>query len=324
MSTEARARLAGAARVLLTVDGPLHEARAAAQALFDLCCQASGFEGGPATSTGDGTRLAGGVAIAPLGAARCILDFARTRCFAQAVAAAIDAARARFGEPVQVLYAGCGPFAPLLFPLTTALTMGAARFTLLDVHAESVERVRRLARAFEAEPWIASAEVADACAWRAPRAPHVIVAEVMQAGLERGPQVALTRALAPQLAPGGFFVPQEVTLTACLADLSREFGLAEVPSRVPLGEVLRLHPDAPPPDQPPAVRLKVPWFDGPAQRALLLTHVRAFGALELRECDSGLTYPKVLAALGLVDPGLTLEFRYRTGPDPRLEAGIVD
>ena len=42
-------------------------------------------------------------------------------------------------EEVEVLYAGCGPFAPLFLPLTTALAPGLARFTLLDLHPRSVD-----------------------------------------------------------------------------------------------------------------------------------------------------------------------------------------
>ncbi len=321
---DARARLSQIAHALLADDAGPGEARQAAQALFELCAALGGLDVGPAAAAGDEARLPGGVAIAPLSAARCILDFARTRCFLRAVAAAIGLAQARFGLPVEVLYAGSGPFAPLLFPLTTLLPAGCARFTLLDAHAEAVACVGRLARAFEAERWLASVGVADACVWRAPRAPHVIVAEVMQAGLEREPQVALTQALGAQLAPGGLFVPEQVTLTLCLADLSREFGLAATPARAPLGELLRLRADETWPTPEPSARFVAPDFDGPARRALLLTHVRALGELELRECDSGITYPKALAALGLVDPGVTLEFRYRIGPDPRVEAAFVD
>jgi hypothetical protein len=318
-----KARLAHVTRVLLDPATAPGEAREAAQSLFDLCCEHSGLDGSPAARAGDGLPLETGLAISPLSAARCILDFARTRAFLRGVAAAIDAARARCGSPVvDVLYAGCGPFAPLCFPLTTALTPGAARFTLLDAHAESIARVRRLAAAFEAEDWLAAAEVADACAWRAPRPPHVIVAEVMQAGLEREPQLAVTRALGPQLAPGGAFVPEEITLSVCLADLSREFGQSDAPSRVMLGDVLRLRPDDPA-GAPPVVRLVVPPQAGPPRPLLLLTKVRVCGAIELRECDSGVTYPRVLGGTAGVAPGATLEFRYRAGAEPGLDARVV-
>ena len=318
----ARARLAVATRALLDPGTGHGDARAAAQALFDLCCEHSGLDGSPGARAGDGLRLETGLAISPLAAARCLLDFARTRAFLRGVAAAIDVARARFGDPVDVLYAGSGPFAPLFLPLTTALPGGAARFTLLDAHAQSIQIVRHLARACEAEGWLAAAEVADACAWRAPRPPQVIVAEVMQAGLEREPQLAVTRALGPQLAPGGVFVPEEVTLSVCLADLSREFGQSDAPARVMLGDVLRLRPDDPP-GAPPPVRVVVPADAGPPRPLLLLTRVRVFDGIELRACDSGVTYPRVLGTAERVAPGATLEFSYRAGPDPGLDARVV-
>jgi hypothetical protein len=320
--TAARARLTAVARVLLDPAAEPGEAFTAAQTLFDLCCEQGGFDGSPGARSLEGLRLPAGVAIAPLAAARCVLDFARTRAFLRGVDAALATARARFGDLVEVLYAGCGPFAPLFLPLTTALPAGAARFTLLDAHAASIDCVRRLARAFDAERWLAAAEMGDACTWRAPRAPHVIVAEVMQAGLEREPQVAVTRALAPQLAPGGVFVPEEITLSVALADLSREFGLAPAPARVELGDVFRLRADVPP-VPPSPVRVAVPADAGPSRPVLLLTRVRVHGEIELRECDSGVTYPRVLGALGQVGPGAVLEFRYRPGPDPGLDARVV-
>ena len=71
--------------------------------------------------------VAGGKAIAPRDAARCVLDFARTVTFMRGVHAAVAEARRRFpGTPVEILYAGCGPLAPLALPVVTALDARAS------------------------------------------------------------------------------------------------------------------------------------------------------------------------------------------------------
>jgi hypothetical protein len=350
----ARRGLVEVARTLLDAGAGPPAWRSAVQALFRLCGEHGGFVADPrAPAEPAATPLAEGIALAPCEAASCILDSLRTTRFLRGVAAAVEAARRRFGEPVEVLYAGCGPFAPLFFPLTALTGANRARFTLLDAHAASIACVRRLAAAFGAAPRLRAAEVADACAWRAPRAPHVIVAEVMQAGLAQEPQVAVMRALAPQLAPGGFFVPEQITLGVCLADLAREFaqdadgaGGEAAPARVALGAALRLRAgelrrglprDAEPrADWPvaghgksvrwralPTLRLSVPDHTPRGLHALALTHVRIFGPLALAEGDSGLTVPRVLHVLGRVAPGSTLEFRYLLGAHPRLDARAV-
>ena len=62
--------------------------------------------------------LKDGVAISPAAAAHCVNDTQRSVVFIRAAYAAIKAAQARFAqEPVEILYAGCGPFATLLLPL---------------------------------------------------------------------------------------------------------------------------------------------------------------------------------------------------------------
>ena len=77
--------------------------------------------------TGEGTQLESGLALAPHLAARCVLDVKRTMAFQRGAARAIEAARARFpGETIEIVYAGTGPFAPLVRPL---LSMHGLRFT---------------------------------------------------------------------------------------------------------------------------------------------------------------------------------------------------
>lgn len=323
--TDARARLAACAAPLLDSAAAAGEQRTAVQRLFELCCELAGLERDGAGLADTPTLLPEGRALGPLSAARCVLDFRRTATFLQGLHAAIDEARGRSGAPVEVLYAGCGPFAPLFLPLTTALRPGAARFTLLDLHEQAIATVRRLVAACGAEPWLAEVRAADAFVFEPARRPHVAVVETMQRALEHEPQAALMSHLARQLAPGGLLLPEAVELSVALADLGREFGPGAERTRTPLGTLLRLHGEALAAGEPlPEARLRVRVPEGAAPgHALVLTRVRVHGPHALGDYDSGITYPLVLHALGVLDPGCELEVRWHGGLDPVIAAELL-
>lgn len=323
--TPARERLAAGAAPLLDPLAAAGEQRAAAERLFELCCELAGLPRDGAGLADEPTRLSQGRALGPLSAARCLLDFKRTATFLQGLRAALDEARGRFGGPAEVLYAGCGPFAPLFLPLTSVLPEGAARFTLLDLHEQAVATLRRLVLACQAEPWLAEAHVADAFAFEPGRPAQVVVVESMQRALEHEPQVALMHHLAGRLAPGGLLLPEEIELSVALADLGCEFGSGVERVRTRLGSLLRVGSRARADGGPAAaasLRCRVP--DGAAPgHALVLTHLRVHGPHALGDYDSGITYPMVLHGLGVLDPGCEFEVRWRGGPDPVVEACLL-
>lgn len=319
-----RERLAAAAGPLLDPGAPLGEQRAAAEELFALCCELAGLRPDAADLGDEPTPLPEGRALGPLSAARCLLDFARTAAFLRGLRAALAQAQARFGAPVEVLYAGCGPFAPLFLPLTTALPPGTARFTLLDLHPQSVAVAARLVEAFRAGPWLAGLRADDAFAFKPQRPVHVAVVETMQRALEHEPQAALMARLARLLAPGGLLLPEEVELGVALADLGREFGPG-ARRREPLGTLLRLTRQTLAEGAAAAeasLACVVPDEAEPGH-ALVLTRVRVLGPQALGDYDSGLTYPLVLHGLGLLDPGCAFEVCWRGGPDPQVGARLL-
>ena len=86
--------------------------------------------------------LKDGVAISPAAAAHCVNDTQRSVVFIRAVYAAIKAAQARFAQaPVEILYAGCGPFATLLLPILGRFEPGELTVHLLDIHQRSLDSV---------------------------------------------------------------------------------------------------------------------------------------------------------------------------------------
>jgi hypothetical protein len=269
-----------------------------------------------------------GSAISPLDAARCMLDPRRTAIYLRGVYGAIQEAQRRFpGEVIHVLYAGCGPFAPLCLPLLPLLAGQAVRFTLLDVHARAVESVQAILAALRLEGENANCLVCDATHYHNPehRPLHVVVSETMQRALEKEPQVAILMNTAPQLTAGGLMVPEMIAVDAVLTDLSRELGgNGVVPGpwsgRVPLGRILEVDREracawaaAAVPSHLPPARIALPSLVAAQYSLVLATTIRTFGVHQLREYESGLTHPLMVNGWRA---GEEVEFTYRLGEKP--------
>ncbi len=210
---------------LLSHQTPDNRLNAAAAALYSLCSSVTGIdEYSFHADVSDGTSLPSGEAISPRDAARCVLDYSRTSKFLRDLHAAILEAQKKFpNTAIEILYAGCGPFAPLAIPLTTRFSSGEIKFTLLDVHKRSLDAARHIFQALGKSAFVRDYIQCDAASYQnnAPHVIHVVVVEAMQAALEREPQVAITMNLAPQLCLGGIFLPERITINCYLCDLTK-------------------------------------------------------------------------------------------------------
>ncbi len=272
--------------------------------------------------------VSAGTAISPLDAGRCMLDTRRIAIYLRGVYFAIRKAQQRFpGEVIHVLYAGCGPFAPLCLPLLPLFARQAVHFTLLDVHERAVESVQAILAALQLGGTSVDCLVGDATRYHNPdhRPLHVVVSETMQRALEKEPQVAILLNLAPQLTAGGLMVPEMIAVDALLTDLSRELGGNGVipepwSGRIPLGRILEV-------DRERACAWSVAGLRShllPARIALpsvvaahcslvLATTIRTFGVHQLREYESGLTHPMMVNGWRA---GEEVEFTYRLDEKP--------
>ncbi|HSJ10123.1 MAG TPA: hypothetical protein VK928_09415 [Longimicrobiales bacterium] len=325
----ARARLAAAIEQLLLLDGDDARLKAAALELRALLDELTAFDGEHPDNRGDSV-LPSGIALAALDAAACVTDWPRTSTFMAGTVAAVHAARARFPDRrIEVVYAGCGPFALLVLPLVVRFTSAEVGFTLVDVHTRSLELARTLFAALDIEDYVIDRVHADATTYVHPRPHgfHVLVSETMRNALASEPQVAITLNLAGQLAPGGFLVPERITIGAYLDDLDeRELfltgDLSPAPERgrragiTELGTIFELHAHTPPPVDGafPNVTVCVP--DGTPRYLVLSTRIETFRGIHLDDYASGLTYPSVLRTLGRVAAGSVLDIRYVPGQEP--------
>ena len=323
-----QARLADAASVLLFLDDD-SRLRTAVASLDGLFRDITGLPDDSVDPRDrSATSVVAGCAISALDAGRCLLDARRTAIYLRGVHSAIQEAQVRFpGEVIHVLYAGCGPFAPLCLPLLPLLAGQAVRFTLLDVHARAVDSVQAILAALGVEGGNVDCLVCDATHYRNPdnRPLHVVVSETMQQALEKEPQVAILVNLAPQLTVGGIMVPEMIAVDAVLTDMSRELGgNGVVPQRwsgrVPLGRILQIDRErvcawasAGLMSLLPPAPIALPSLIAAQYSLVLATTIRTFGVHELREYESGLTHPLMVHGWR---PGEEVEFTYRLGERP--------
>jgi hypothetical protein len=237
----------------------------------------------------------------------------RTVVYFRGLYHAIQEAQQRFpGEAIHILYAGCGPFAPLCLPLLPLLAEEAVHFTLLDVHARAIESVESILAALQLKSTKVDCVVCDATQYQNPRhrSLHVVVSETMQRALEKEPQVAILMNTAPQLTAGGLMVPEMISVDAVLPDLSQELGgngfvaepsahaLKPWSGRIPLGRIVEVDREracawfaAGISSHLPPVKIALPSVMAAQYSLVLATTIRTFGAHVLREYESGLTQP---------------------------------
>lgn len=208
-----RAELERITRIFLNPADAIDNIRAA-DALYELLCTASGLAPHAPENRAD-LHLPCGKALGTAWAAYCIRDVNRTRCFIRGIFKAAQRLRERFPErPLELLYAGTGPFATLVLPLITAFSARDIQFTFIEIQPESVASLQKIVDIFDMRGYVREIVQADAAEYRFGQCFDLAVVETMQAALRQEPQIAVTRNAAAQLLNTGILIPERIMVSA--------------------------------------------------------------------------------------------------------------
>lgn len=193
-------------------------------------------------SLSEETQLPSGLAIAPDFAATVLIDTKRTVKFLRGVKEAIDGClKNTDNKPIHLLYAGCGPYATLVFPLLHLFTPDQLKVTLLDIHQLSLDSVDTIAKKMGVVDFIDSLICCDASRYLHPKDDpiHMVVTETMAQLLYKEPQVSITLNLVPQMVSNGIFIPEEVIISLRAINTANDY--LRLTNRLPENEKVALH-----------------------------------------------------------------------------------
>ncbi len=264
---------------------------------------------------GNEVLLRGGIALSSYDAAICLDEFIRTARFLKGTHLALRELLKRFpGQKLNVLYAGCGPYATLILPLLPLFTTDELDVLLLDINADSLRSVAGILSAAGFEGYQVRMQQADAIRYQSPgsRPLHLVVSETMFYALIREPQVSITQNLAPQLQQGGILIPEEINLDLVYTFHGEEPYLKSTdhyPNRLPYKH--RIHVDTLfsinkelgfyRANKAPGVfesgLYELPTEFSATPDLCIHTHLRIFGEVILHSAESSITNPYCVVSL---------------------------
>lgn len=187
--------------------------------------------------------LPSGKAISPSTAAQCVLDFKRTTKFIRGIYEAIKQKLGEKEHPVQILYAGCGPFAAMITPLLTLYSKHEVCVDLLDINEVSLSSAHSVISGLHLNDSVEHFLLEDASLYKVEKNYDIIISETMQAGLKSEPQVAIMQNFFQQIKPEAIFIPEEIVIDAKLntrGAWNEKLLRIENEERVYSGEVLKV------------------------------------------------------------------------------------
>lgn len=188
----------------------------------------------------NGINTEAGLAIGTEWAARCLDDVARSFKFIRGIDQAVsDRLAIAPDRPVELLYAGTGPFATLVFPLLAKYRPEQLKLTLVEINDMSFEALQRLFDLPEYAGFVrnilhADCTKLDLSNWDII---DILLSETMQYTLQREHQVPITEYLVPKLRNDVVLIPQEIRVD--LAALSSVGGVGDW-KLIPLSPLLVL------------------------------------------------------------------------------------
>lgn len=272
--------------------------------------------------------LSSGKAISPSAAAHCLLEMKRTAIFLRGIHKAINHKLTnKRTEPINILYAGCGPYATLIIPLLSLYTPNQVQVDLLDINEESLTASKNLAYAFGFEDFIEEYYLQDATKFKVQKPYVIVLSETMSSCLRNEPQVAIMQNLIPQIQVDSIFIPEEISIDAWLTNPKMEndrltYFEGEKPpiDRISLGNVFKVNKEN---LDIKCLKNTLPLPDDTSlfPELKLFTSIRVFGDETLGENDCSLNLPLKYYDFR-AHKGGAVEFWYEQGQTPGIQCRL--
>lgn len=319
--------------VLLDENHPTHTLRPELLEVISLLTAHSNIEQLRSTNIDDGqTFTSNGLALSPTMAAMCADDYCRTIRFIRGLYHAIkDKLLLEPSSEVRVLYAGCGPFALLSVPLMTLFSPYQLQFSLLDIHADSIESVRQLVAKVGLQDYVKDYIEADASHYTPVKdmSIDIILVEVMQACLVKEPQVSVSHNLL-NLFPQAELIPQKISLKVGhsqrwnsednLSMSSEKWQHLGVVFELTKNQILSWGEELS--TQLKGSSIRIPEQLAQGSMVMVFTDIHVYKNQTLTFPDCGLNSPISLHNIFDYKLGEELVFTYQTGSNPKLMVGI--
>jgi len=274
--------------------------------------------------------LPSGKAIGIAGAAHCLLEMQRTAVFLRGINKAIS--QKLFENPnkrIRILYAGTGPFGTLVIPLLTLYKPDEIIIDLLEINPDSLAALRKVIEVLNLHEYIGDVYCTDATTFRISQQYDIAISETMLACLKSEPQVAIMLNLIPQLTAECLFIPEEISIDACLTNPKMEqdrmmYIEGEKPlfERWPLGNVFTVSKQ----NMNSITEKKTFLIPDDAVAAFpvlkLFTTVTVYNKEMLTENDSSITLTKQFYDFR-VEKCREVEFIYIRGEKPQIESSVA-
>ncbi len=156
-----------------------------------------------------------GKAIGTTWAALCVDDMVRTKKFISGVYQAVQKLLGEHPEKnVHILYAGTGPFATLVSPLTAIFSSDQLQFTFLELNSESYQKVQQVVQQLGIGNYVRRIVQCDATTYQIPvdEQVDILLSETMQYALKGEQQVPIIYNLLPQIDNEVILIPEVIEL----------------------------------------------------------------------------------------------------------------
>jgi predicted RNA methylase len=154
-----------------------------------------------------------GKALGTFWAALCLDDLIRTRQFVRGINKAIQE-KVNKQKPIQILYAGTGPFATLILPFIFRYSKQEIKYTFLEINPLSFEILQDVISKLGLKDYNIKLVKGDATKYQIDfkNKPDIIISETMQNALAKEQQVSIFLNLMNQVRYDTIFIPEKIEL----------------------------------------------------------------------------------------------------------------